>query len=305
MNRSPTARSAQLRALATEILSRIAQRGDCVAITGSVARGTARADSGLDLWVLGRRRGCFVQLVGGVAVTLICQTPGEAMDLENLAHFEVDALLLLDDTTGAFERLRAQWRKQRRRVRAEVLRATESQLRYELDRADTGSALQRAAYLRLAAWRLMGLRLFIDTGWRVARLQLLREELPASLGRRLDAALAMPSPATCRRAVKLMPAAVKELQQLGVLDGYVLPDAVTGKAAFAPVEAAFLARKELLVEFLPRLFRPYGITDVRGVELLGSVAPKTREAFLLLEPKATAATVKQLRAHVTALRRSL
>ena len=43
-------------------------------------------------------------------------------------------------------------------------------------------------------------------------------------------------------------------------------------------------------------------------EALGKLIERAggaREAFLLLEPKATAATVKQLRAHVTVLRRSL
>lgn len=301
----PTVRSAELRALATAVLPHVAQRGDCVAITGSAARGNARADSDLDLWILGKRRGRFVRSFHGVSVTLLCQTPAEAMKFENLCLSEVDALLLLDDTTGAFERLKAVWRKQRRRVGAEIIRSSQAQLRLEFERAETGSALQRATFLRLACWRLMVLRLYIDTGWRVPRLHLLRAELPAGLRRRLDEVLALPSAAACRRAVKLLPAALREVEKFGPLDGYRPPTSIAERVARAPDEAAFLARKELVYELLPRIFRAYGITDVRGVELLGGVAPKTREAFLLLEPPANAHVVKLLRRHAAALRKSI
>jgi hypothetical protein len=139
----------------------------------------------------------------------------------------------------------------------------------------------------------------------VPRLHVLREKLPAPLRRHLDAALALPGPAACRRAVALLPAALKEVKKLAGDDGYQLPESIAAKSKRAPDEAALVARKELLLELLPRVFHEYGITDVRGVELLGSVAPKLRAAFLALEPRADEATVKRLRAHVKALSVSL
>lgn len=276
-----------------------------MALTGSVARGNARADSDLDLWILGARSGRLVRRIDGVSVTLLCQTPAQAERFQNLCLYEVDDLLVLEDGSGAFAHLREVWKRHRRRIRAEIIRSTQAQVRWELERAEQGSPLHRAAFLRFACWRLVCLRVYVDRGWRVPRLHLLREQLPAALRRHLDAALALPGPAACRRAVKLMPAALKEVRAIAGNDGYALPESIAEKAKLAPEEAALVARKELLFELLPRVFQEYGITDVRGVELLGSVAPKLRAAFLALEPRADEATVKRLRGHAQALERSL
>jgi predicted nucleotidyltransferase len=301
----PTKHAVQLRALAARILPRITRPGDAAALTGSAARGNARADSDLDVWILGSRSGRFVRRIDGVSVTLLCQTPAEAERFENLCLYEVDDLLVLEDGSGAFAHLKENWRKHRRRIRAEIIRSTEAQIGWELDRAEKGSALHRGAFLRFACWRLVILRVYIDRGWRVPRLHLLREQLPAPLRRHLDSALALPNAAACRRALKLMPAALKEVRAIAGDDGYSLPESIADKAKLAPGEGALVARKELLFELMPRVFAEYGITDVRGVELLGSVAPKLRAAFLALEPRANDATVKKLRGHVEALERSL
>ena len=276
-----------------------------MAVTGSVARGNARADSDLDLWILGERSGRFVRRVDGVSVTLLCQTPAEAEVFENLCLYEVDDLLVLEDGSGAFAKVNELWGKWRRRIRAEIIRASERQVSWELSHAERGSALNRAAFLRFACWRLVCLRVYIDRGWRVPRLHVLRDQLPALLRRRLDEALSLPGAAACRRALKLMPGALKEVKALAGDDGYSLPESIAEKAKLAPDEAALVARKELLFELLPRVFDVYGITDVRGVELLGPVAPKLRAAFLALEPSADEATVKRLRAHAVALRQAL
>jgi predicted nucleotidyltransferase len=294
-----------LRSWAQAILPRITQAGDCVAVIGSVARGNARADSELDLWIIGKRSGRIVRRIDGVSVTLLCQQPVEARAFENLCYFEVDELVVLEDGAGEFEKVQTLWRKQRRRVKAEIIRATNAQLDFEFSRAEAGSAGHRATFLRLAAWRLMCLRLFIDTGWRVPRLHLLQEELPKALWRRLDEVLALPSAAKTRAAVALLPGALKEVAKFGGPDDYRLPEALVEKVTLAPDEAAFIARKELVYELLPRVFGAYGITDLRGVELLGTVAPKTKRAFELLEPKSDERAVKKLRAHLSVLRRSI
>jgi predicted nucleotidyltransferase len=302
---SPTVESLRLRALALEVLPSVSKKGDCVAITGSAARGNATRDSELDLWILGTRSGSFVKRVHGVDVRLRCQHPDEAVTFDTLCQAEVDDLLLLEDRAGAFEAVRRAWKKQRRRVRAEVIRSTQKQVELELARGETGSDWHRASFLRLAAWRLSCLRVFIDHGWRVPRLHALRASLPRALAKRLDEVLALPKPAAARAAVKLMPRVEREARQHVDLRGYALPDALTSKLKWAPDEAAFVARKELLTELLPCVFNTWGITDVRGVELLGRVAPHTARAFSVLEPRPRAGDLKRLLKVIAEIQRAL
>lgn len=299
-----TKHSQRLREFATRILPKVASSADAVAITGSVARGNAQADSDLDLWVLGTRSGRVVRHLDGVSVTLLCQRPAEATQFDNLCFYEVDDLVVLQRGSGAFDRLLATWKRSRSRVRREIIRGTRAQIRWEFERAERGTPLHQAVFLRFACWRLLCLRLFITRGWRVPRLHLLREELPPALRAHLDGALALPPAAQCRRAVKLLPAALKEVQRIAGDDGYALPESIAEKAALAPDEAAMVARKELVFELLPRVFRQFGITDVRGVELLDRVAPSLKVAFLALEPRADDATVKSLRARLRAIERA-
>lgn len=271
-----------------------------MAITGSAARGNATADSNLDLWMLGARSGRFVKKLNGTSVTLLCQTPDEARAFDNLCLFEVDDLLLLDDRTGAFEQVRSVWRKQRRRVRAEVIRSTQRQIQLELTRGANGSDWHRSTFLRLAAWRLLCLRVYIDHGWRVPRLHALRASLPKPLSKRLDDVLALPSAKNVGAALKLLPRAVREAKQHVPHNGYALP----------PLEGAldeigFVARCELINELLPAVFSTWGITDVRGVELLERVAPATAKAFTLLQPNPKKGVVKKLEAHIDAIQSSL
>ncbi|MFT3712121.1 MAG: nucleotidyltransferase domain-containing protein [Archangium sp.] len=302
---TPSVDSMRLRALALEVLKSVSKKGDCIAITGSVARGNATRDSELDLWILGSRSGRFTKNVHGTNVQLLCQRPEEAVAFDNLCLFEVDDLLLLDDRAGAFEALRRVWKKQRRRVRAEVIRGTQKQTELELARGQQGSEWHRATFLRLAAWRLLCLRVFIDHGWRVPRLHALRASLPKPLSKRLDEVLALPKPANARAAVKLMKGVEREARQHVDLGDYALPHALDAKVKTAPDEAAFLARQELVSDLLPAVFNTWGITDVRGVELLGRVAPNTAKAFQLLEPRPKKGDVKKLQAHVAAIQRAL
>lgn len=288
-----TPQSERLRLLAGRAAARFAQPGDAVAITGSVARGNARDDSDLDLWILGRRSGRLARTLEGVSVTLLCQRPDEARELDNLCLYEVDDLEVLADPSGAFARLLKTWRRHRHRIRADVKRASLAQIRWELERAGQGSPEHRAAFLRLAIWRRSTLWLFELTGWRVPRLHLLQERLPKRAWKIVREALALP--ANARRGLALMPRAAKEV-------GAELPEAIREKSGD---EAAFLARRELLFEFIPRAFAPYGVNDLKGVELFESRMPALVSAWRALEPGGDEKTVKRLRRRYAELERSL
>ena len=302
---TPSVEARRLRALAQELLPSLSKSGESVAIIGSVARGNATSASDLDLWVLGKRSGRELKTVQGATVTLTRQTLDEALAFENLCRFEVDDLLLLDDRSGAFEKVRTTWKSQRRRIRAEVIRASQRQIELDLDRGSAGSDRHRATFLRLACWRLLCLRVFIDHGWRVPRLHALEAALPKPLVKRLHEVLDLPSAKQGAKAVALMPAVVREAKQHVPLTGYTLPEGITAKSTAAPREAAYLARRELISELLPAVFHTWGITDVRGIELLGKQAPNAKKAFELLEGTVQRGTVKKLEAHLAAIERAL
>lgn len=301
---TPSVEARRLRALAQELLPSLVKPGESLAIIGSVARGNATAASDLDLWILGKRSGREVKSIQGATVTLTRQTLEEALAFENLCLFELDDLLLLDDRSGAFERVRTVWKKQRRRVRAEVIRASQRQIELELDRGAAGSDRHRATFLRLACWRLLCLRVFIDHGWRVSRVHALEAALPKPLVKRLNEVLDLPSAKNAAKAVALLPAVVREAKQHGLIKTYQLPESITAKRV-APQEAAFLARRELVSQLVPCLFQTWGITDLRGIELLGKHAPNAKKAFERLEGTVQRGTVKKLEAHLAAIQREL
>ncbi|MDP1919682.1 MAG: hypothetical protein Q8L14_25745 [Myxococcales bacterium] len=279
-----------------------------MALTGSAARGNARADSDLDLWVLGARSGRITVNRSGTSITLLCQRFDEATTLDNLCFYEVDDLIVLRDPSGAFDRLKRIWNRRRPAIHRRIETATEEQLVWELERGSRGSLLHRAAFLRLACWRMACLFVFLKRGWRVPRLHLLAEELPAASSRRLDAVLGLPSAAVCRRFARQMPRAVRELEAMLARDGKAVrlevPESIAAKAGSAPKEAAFLARRELVLELLPVVFARYGVTDLKGVELLDR-APTARAVLLGLEPKASEKTVQALQQHARALAKGL
>lgn len=299
-----TPRSRELRALAAQWLPTLVDDADAVALTGSAARGNARADADLDLWVLGRWSGRATLVRDGVSVTLLCQRPAEAMALDNLCFYEVDDLLVLRDVGGVFARLTKRWRQHRRTLRARILATTDEQLAWELERASRGSALHRATFLRLAGWRLACTFVFLEKGWRVPRLHLLDEALPRAEASRLHRVLGLPPDAACRRAVGLVPSAVAQLERLLDERRLDVPEAIAAKARSNPREAAFLALRSLVLEWLPEVFARYGVTDVKGVELLDR-APAAQRLFVALSPPVTDRALASLRRDVLALGRNL
>jgi len=292
----PTLDSLRLRALALELLPKVAKKGDCVAVTGSAARGNATPGSNLDLWVLGKRAGLSEFTTHGTRVTLRCQRPLDALSLENLAYAEVDDLLLLDDRGGAFEKVRSTWKRVRRRVRAETIRAAQRRIEFDLNYADGGGEWQRVTFLSLASYRLLALHGYLEHGWHAPKLAMLRASLSPALQKRLDLALALP------KKVGPLAADLKKARTEAVkLEGtaWIAWPERTGE------DAALAARIELLEEVLPRVFTPWGITDVRGVELLGRVAPATKRLFERLQPKPGPGRLKAVERNLTAIRNAL
>lgn len=209
--RPPTARSLALRALARRLVPSLVKQGALgVAVTGSAARGTAGDGSDLDLWVLAEGpRHRVHRRAFGQAVTLLFDSPASALDLDWLSYWEVDDLLVLHDAGGHFDAVRAAFARHRRRLARDVLAATREDLLHELHLAQGGSAWRRLLFLREAAFRAAGVWLFLRTGWRVPRVEVLRAALPAEARRTFDALEGWPSSAVARRALRPLPSTLR------------------------------------------------------------------------------------------------
>lgn len=297
MTASPSVESLRLRALALELLPRIAKPGSSVAITGSVARGTATKGSGLDVWVLGMGRSEVLR-VGVTTIFVRRQTLAEARTFENLLSAEVDSLLLLDDRTGQFEQVRRAWNKHRRRARAEGVR----RLQKEANTSAQGSEAQRVLSLRRACWALVQLRVLIDHGWRPTHPGAAVSVVSKETMKRLDEVLAIPAEKNVRAALKAMRATAGEVKKL---TGVKLALEVDVWSAQPARQAAFVAREALQRKVLPVLFAPWAIGDVRGLELISKRVPKTALAVALLQQPIQKRHVERLERHLSALQLEL
>jgi predicted nucleotidyltransferase len=254
--RRPTARSLELARLAQTLAARLV-RGDAqaVAITGSVARGTATAGSDLDLWVLGPPEGRRHLRARGVNVTLLTNTPREALALSRLAYWEVDDLQVLVDPRGHFARVQRRFDAHRAALRDDVLAATRDDLRRELALAGEGSSWKRLLFLRQAALRLAMVWLYLRTGWRVPRSRLVMAALPADARRRLQRVLALPGDVAARRALsQLRPVAARAQRWLagrGVDAAWVVvPREIEARRAAGELDEAVLMARRFLTEAL-------------------------------------------------------
>lgn len=208
----PSPRSLELRALALRLVPALARDGAAVALTGSAARGDAGPGSDLDLWVVGARSGRRSLVVDGVPVTLLQQTPDEALAFDSLCLYETRQLLVLHDAPGHFARVGRAAHRQRRAVRAAILEATAEDVARLEGLAAGASPLQRVVLLREVALRLAGLWLFHRTGWRMSRLRQFQAWLPRPALGHLEAVLGLDVPAaTVRRVLRRWPDAPREV----------------------------------------------------------------------------------------------
>lgn len=280
---APTARSVRLRRLALHLLPRLVRDGALgVAITGSVARGTASAGSDLDLWVLGPPEGRRHRRVAGENVTVLTNTPREALDLDRLSYWEVDDLDVLADPHGHFAKVRATFAQHRAALRDDVLAATRVDLLRELALASDGSAWKRLLFLRQAGLRLAMVWLYLRTGWRVPRYRLLAARLPPAARRELEQLLELPSGAAARRALaELVPVAVRArrwLRARGVdVEALHPPREVEARRRAGEVdEAVVMARRFLTEALVPAVLEGGGGMDVTAL----GAAPRGLRALL-------------------------
>lgn len=114
----------------------------------------------------------------GVPVTLLCQPLRRALVFTNLCFWEVRDLYVLEDSPGAFEKIRRRFAELAPRIDAAVLKATFEAADYELQAAQTDVELERLRHLRGALHRLAAAWVFRNSKQRVPRLRQFREQLP-------------------------------------------------------------------------------------------------------------------------------
>lgn len=270
----PTARSAALRRLALRLTPRLLRDGALgVAITGSVARGTASAGSDLDLWVLGPPESRRHLRVAGENVTLLTHAPREALDLDTLAAWEVDDLDVLADPHGHFARVRATFARHRAALRRDVLAATRDDLARELSLAADGSAWKRLLFLRQAGLRVAMVWLYLRTGWRVPRYRLLTRHLPTTARRTLARLLDLPAGRTARAALADVGPVTARARRWLARRGANTPRLAPPREVAARVaageldEAVLLARRHLVEALVPAALEVGGVMDVPALGL--------------------------------------
>lgn len=282
-----TTRSAVLRELALRLVPRLVRDGALgVAITGSVARGTATAGSDLDLWVLGppeRRRHVRV---AGENVTFLTHTPREALDLDVLASWEVDDLDVLYDGHGHFARVQATFARHRAALRKDVLAATRVDLLRELSLAADGSTWKRLLFLRQAGLRIAMVWLYLRTGWRVPRYRLLVSQLPVRARRELERLLDLPSGAEARRALlEVRPVAERARRWLRArrvdASALVPPRELEARRRAGEVDEAVVQARRFLTEALVPSVLEVG--EVMDVTALGAFPRGLRALLFALQ----------------------
>ena len=286
-----------------------------MALTGSAARGDASRGSDLDLWVLGRHSDRRHLVVANTPVTLLRQTPRDALRFDSLCLFEVDDLLVLEDPRGHFQRVRRAFSRQRGRIRRAIVKATWDGIDADLALARGASGAQQLHVLRQVAFKAAALWLFLRTGWRVPRDRTLKAHLPPDVRRRYEVVLGLPAtPARARATAQALGEAVAAARRFLAVQARAgrpvreLPEPPSRELAARLRsrewdEALLLARRHLRLLLLPSVLGTLGARDVASLGAWPALDPVAR-AFALAEqptPRAVRRSLAALPGYVDAL----
>lgn len=162
--------------------------------------------------MIGLSEGRETFLYGGVSVTLLCQPLRRALTFRNLCFWEVRDLLVLEDPTGAFEKIRRRFSQWAPKIDAAVLGATFEAAEAALRLSETAVGLDRVRFLREALHRLCAAFIYREVKQRVPRVRQLRRLLPRRAWLAYSRGMGLSSAdEAVRRALRMSPsAAVRE-----------------------------------------------------------------------------------------------
>lgn len=187
--------------VARSVAGQLEQRGfQCVAVSGSLARGDDGPGSDVDLWAIGPDSGRDERFVRGVPVTIFRSTPDQLKDLVWINRWDVERLVVLHDGARHFARLFQRYARHRGALRTQLLRDAE----LELERARGPRRV----------WLELSVSVFRATGIRVPKWKHAVALLPSAELARLRRRLRLPRRLDRKRVLRLLRSAPGEAARL-------------------------------------------------------------------------------------------